>query len=287
MKVHNIKTALLAALFAASAIPAQAEDITDTVTDVEEITADSEAAKRRAQDASAEVARERAENQKTLRAAMKTKHEAETKRQQAADTIKSSELEIERLGQEQRRLQMDIDKLQFNILAAERIIQRSKDKIEERKQQNAALAAIKKEKSDKLAALNKEQMDLVRSASASEDEHALLQRDLEKVTQDELAATKAIEKAKADAAYKRVELEKRIAGLKERYKQIRQQRQAADLEARRAKQHNLRLEGTLKAGQSEVEGAEAPKPATPASEPAEPQAKSSSSVDDERLISGR
>ncbi len=287
MKAFNIKTAFLAAVLAVVAIPAQAEDITDTVTDVEEITADSEAAKLRARDAAAEAARERAENQKTLRAAMRTKQEAEAKRQQAADTIKASEAEIARLAQEQRRLQTEVDKLQFNILAAERIIQKSKEKIEERKQQNVALSAIKKEKSEKLAALNKEQMELVRTASAMEDEHALLQRDLEKITQDELNATKSIERAKSDAAYKRAELEKRIAGLKERYKAIRQQRQAADLEARKAKQHNLRLEGTLKAGQSEVEGAEAPKPAAPAAEEPEPQADKGSDQDEKRLISGR
>lgn len=285
MKALEYKSLILTAILAISTMSVQAEDITDTVTDVEEITADSEAAKQRSREAQAELVRERTENQKTLREAMRTKKEAEAKREQAAAAIRSSELEIERLAQEHRRLQTDIDKLQFNILAAERIIQKSKDKIDQRKQQNEALAAIKKEKSEKLAALNKEQMELVRSASAFEDEHSLLQKDIEKLTQDELKAVRNSERVKTEAAYKRVELEKRIASLKERYKKIRQQRHAADLEARKANTINQRLEGTLKAGEIEVQGTDEPK-AAPTPEKAEPQATQTIS-NEEKLASGR
>lgn len=288
MKVQFIKIALLVAALSFQ-IKVAAEDITDTVTDVEEITADSEAAKAQARAARAEVDRERAENAKALRAAYKAKADAENKRQQAAMTIQSSEAELQRLGLEQRNTQKELDKLQFNILAAERIIQKSKEKIDKRKQENAALEAIKKEKEAKLAALNKEQMQLVRDASAVEDQNALLQRDLEKVIADEIATTKALERTKSDAAMKRIELEKRISGLKERYRQIRDQRQAADLEARKAKQTNYRLEQTVKAGQAEIQNStETPKevPQPSAEDRQEPQAEVETGAK-ESLVSGR
>ncbi len=278
MREKLLKIAMILAALAIH-MESTAQDITDTVTDVEEITADSEAAKERAVAARQEVAREQAETAKTLKEAYKTKQEAEAKRSQAAQTIQQSEAELNRLAAEQQKMRVDIDKLQFNIMAAERIIQKSKEKIEKRKGENAALAAIKKEKTDKLAALQKEQMQFLRDSSAAEDEHALLQRDLQKVSDDEVAAIKTFEKAKAEAAIKKVELDKNIAALKERYRQLREQRHRAHVDAYKARQHNVRLEQTMKAGQSEVEGSEAPKePATTAPAPEvqqqpEPQAR--------------
>lgn len=271
MKEQMLKMVMIVAALAIHA-SANAEDITDTVTDIEEITADSEAAKAQAKAAHAEVVREKIENGKALKEAYKTKQEAEAKRVQAAQTIQQSEAELIRLAQEQQKMRTDIDKLQFNILAAERVIQKSKDKIEKRKSENAELAALRKEKMDKLAALEKEKMQFTRDSSAAEDEFALLQRDLQKVSEDEVAATKNFDKIKSDAATKKAELEKSIAGLKERYRQLREQRHRAHLDAYKAKQQNNRLEQTMKAGQTEIDGeaeAKAPVPAAPA----EPQAR--------------
>lgn len=276
MREKMIKMATIAALLVVH-LHSNAEDITDTVTDVEEITADSEAHKAQARAAREELAREQVENAKALKEAKKVKADAEAKRVQAAQTIQSSEAELAKLASEQQKMRTEIDKLQFNIMAAERIIQKSKDKIDKKKGENAALAEIKKEKMDKLAALEKEQMQFLRDASAAEDEHALLKRDLEKVSADEIAATKNFEKIKADAAIKKTTLEKGIADLKERYRQLREQRHRAHSEAYKAKQFNNRLEQTMKAGQGEVEASDAQPAAAPAAAPepkqAEPQAR--------------
>ncbi len=249
---------LLAGFVSFTGMPALAADISDEVTDLEEVTADSAAAKAEAKAASIRVEKERIENARELKSVREARQTAQAKKLEASEILKRSETELTKLGGEKAQLNKDVLKIGHDTMVADKMIGDAKARIEKTKADVATLLALKTAKQTALAEMTKQKMQLMRDSGAAEDDFALQQRELQKADDDEKAATAELEKTRAEEAVKKVAMETKIKELKEQIQASRLQRKAVDTDLKKYKNYNRRLEEQTKVGMSELNQMENP-----------------------------
>ena len=238
--------------------PVLAADITDEVTDIEELTADSAAAKGEARAATARVEKERVENARELKSVREARQVAQLKKQEASETLNRSEAELQRLAGEKTQLNKDVLKLGHETMVSERLVAEAKGKVEKLKIELAALTAMKTEKHNTLAVLNQQKMQLMRESGAADDEFATQQRQLQKADEEEQAAIVDLEQVRAEEVVRKVVQEAKIKELKEHIQTARVQRKSLDTDVKKYKSANRRLEDQTKVGMSELNQMTAP-----------------------------
>ena len=215
--------------------PLLAADISDDVTDLEEVTADSAAARAEAKAASARVAQERQENARELKSVREARQAAQIKKQEASLTLNRSETELTKLAGDKAQLNKDVLRLGHEAMVSEKMITDAKAKIEKMKAEIAALQATKLAKQTSTAELAKQKMQLMRDAGAAADEFALEQRDLQKADDEEKAAVAELETARAEEVVRKVATEAKIKDLKDQIQTSRTQRKALDSDVKKYK----------------------------------------------------
>lgn len=249
---------LLLSLISFYSLPLAAQDITDEVTDVEEVTADSDAAKAEARALRARVEKERAENARELKNVRESRQAAEIKKQEAAQTLKKSEIELKRLASEATQLNKDIIRLNHETMVTERALTDAQARLDKSKVDSTALKATKAEKQAKLAELAKQQMQLMREVGLAEDQLAVEARDMERIAAEEKTAIEELEKARAEEVVRKVQAETKIKDLKEQIQALRTQRKALDVDVKRYKGYNRRLDEQMKVGAEELSNMKEP-----------------------------
>lgn len=239
-------------------LQARAADISDDVTDVEEITADSDAAKAEAKAAQARVEKERAETAKELKSVREARQTAQAKKVEAADTLKKTEMEMAKLASEQALLNKDIIRLNHEAMVNDRAIMEARAKLDKMKTETAALQASKATKQATIAESTKQKMQLMRDVGIADDEKAIQLRELERTVTEEKAVIADLEKSRSDEAVKKVAWETKIKDLKELIQSMRSQRKTLDADVRKIKAYNKRLEEQARVGAGELEKASGP-----------------------------
>jgi len=227
-------------------------DIADEVTDIEEITADSEAARLEAQKARVRVQQEQAENALELKNVRQVRNQAAQSKAKATETLQSAEAEFKRLAAEKAQLNSEIVKFSHDTMVSEKAIEEAKAKLAKMKADIAALEAAKAEKKIKLAEIEAQKMQLMREVGASDDQYALTQRELERALAEEKAAVAELEKSKQVEVVRKVQMDTKIKELKDQIQATRSQAKVLESDVRKYKAHNRRLEGQIEAGMGEL-----------------------------------
>jgi chromosome segregation ATPase len=233
-------------------VSAAAYDISDEVTDVEEITADSEAAKAEALKARAMVRQEQTENIRELKNVRDARNKAAQKRAQAGETLQTADGELKRLAGEKALLNNEIVKFNHDILVSERSIEESKAKLAKMKADIAALQATKAEKAAKVADLNQQKMQMMREVGMADDQFAVTQRELGRLLADEKESAEELEKAKQEEAVRKVQLDAKIKEIKDQIQATRSQAKVIETDVRKYKAHNKRLDSQIQVGMGEL-----------------------------------
>lgn len=239
-----------------------ARDIADEVTDVEEITADSEAAKRIAAEHRKQVELQKQENDRELKAAREARQAAEAKRMEANRTLVRSESEMSRLTNEKGQIQKDIVKAQVDTQNQITKMNDVKAKADLVKQDLEAIRLEKAATVKRMQEAQNQKMDILRESGALQDEKSLEQKDLEKAIAEEKAAVDDLEKTKAEALAQKGQLEAKVAELKAKFRQLREQRRALSNDIAKARAASERLDEQARIGNVEINRLSKPAPNT-------------------------
>lgn len=233
-----------------------AADISDEVTaDVEEMSADSEAAKQEAEKARVRVAEEQKENARELKNVRDARNAAAVNRVRATETLQVAEGQLKRLASEKAQLNSEIMKFNHESMVSEKMIGDSSAKLTKVKADIASLQAIKAEKLAKLTEINQQKMQLMREVGLADDQYAVTQRELERALAEEKNSIEELTKTRQEEVARKVQLDAKIKELKDQIQATRAQARTLESDVRKYKAHNRRLEGQIQAGQTELKTA--------------------------------
>ena len=228
MRIHILLGVLLAGL----CLPLQAADLTDVETDVEELTADSEALAQHSRSSREQAILEREETARAKRLAYKAKGQAAAKQKKAAQELEISDREIVNLKAERK---------QWN---------------KEKKAAEVEMVRLEKELKAKGIALDKARLqtqDLKASRDQLVAKNQRMNSDLELARNDLKLGEEKLAKVKEEFTLAKTQNDALLAQYKTEYKAMKSRTVVAEAEIRKRRTELQKLSEEVRIAEEEVE----------------------------------
>lgn len=248
---------ILLLLFCFLTSAAYAGAIDEIADDTEDLANEADAAAAETKEIKQEMAKEKAKARAKYQDVSKEHRDAVAKRAAAVKDLKNSESEIDRLASERVKLLADIERLKNETAIAEKTAKDNQMMIEKAKLEIETLKKIRSEKQTKLIEVSSERDRTVEVMKGLDQQKLQADIEFQKLKEQEKFTNDQLQKTRLEEAQKKARLDAYLAQLKEKYKETQEKIKAAENEQEQLQQNTAKLEAQAKAGEAEVEQAEA------------------------------
>ncbi len=191
-----------------------ADDLSDISADVEELTADSAAAKSEARANAERAIKEKEETQDEIQKAERTRSAAEASRKESMTALQRAEKEIQRQNAKQAELKAEIKKHETEIAANTKKVQEMNAKLAATQTQTQTLTTLRDEQLAKIAELSKQESEALAATELAQQKFAQAKADFDKSRVDAAAKGERVGKIKDAEAAKQGQLQYQTAQLR-------------------------------------------------------------------------